>query len=135
MQKMIFVNFPVKDLAKSIEFYKVLGFRPNPEFTNDVGAYMAWSDTIAVMLVTHDFYKKFIGTKTISDSRNSSEVLISFSIESKAEVDSLVKKALDNGGKLLPVAVIPGAESMYVRDVEDLDGHILEFGYWELPTA
>ncbi len=61
-------------------------------------------------------------------------VLLSLSIESKAEVDSYVKKALDNGGKLLPVDEISGAKGMYFRDVEDLDGHILEFGYIELPA-
>ena len=135
MQKMIFVNLPVKDLVKAIDFYKALGFTLNPDFTNDDGAYLAWSDSIVVMLLTHDFYKKFIGTKMVADSHNTSEVLLSLAIESKAEVDSYVKKALDNGGKLLPVAEIPGAEGMYFRDVEDLDGHILEFGYMELPAS
>ncbi|HSN94350.1 MAG TPA: VOC family protein [Anaerolineaceae bacterium] len=135
MLKMIFVNLPVDDLAKSIAFYQALGFTLNRDFTNNDGAYLAWSDSIVVMLLTHEFYKKFIGTKMVADSRVTSEALLSFSLESKEEVDIFVKKVLDNGGKLLPIVEIPGAEGMYSRDLEDLDGHILEVIYMEMPAG
>ena len=135
MQAMIFVNLPVVDLAKSTEFYKSVGFTLNRDFTNDDGAYLEWSDSIVVMLLTHEFYKKFIAEKKIVDAHNSSEVLLALAIESKAEVDSFVQKALDNGGKLLPIVELAGAEGMYSRDVEDLDGHIFEVIYMEMPGS
>ena len=134
MQKMIFVNFPVEGLVKSTEFYKAVGFTLNPVDSDSNASCMVWSDSIFVMLLKQDFFKKFIATKQIVDAHNSSEVLLGLAIESKEEVDNFVKKALDCGGKLMPVAEIAGDEGMYFRDVEDLDGHIWEFGYTE-PTA
>ena len=83
------------------------------------------------MLLKSEFYRKFITTKEIINAHTSNEVLLSLAIESKEEVDKLVKKALDNGGKLLPIVEIKG---MYFRDVEDLDRHVWEFGYMEQPS-
>ena len=131
MQKMIFVNLPVEDLVKSTEFYKSVGFTLNPVYSNSNASCKVWSDSIFVMLLKHDFYKKFIAAKNIVDAHTASEVLLALSIESKEEVDNFVKKALDSGGKLMPVAEIAGADGMYYRDVEDLDGHILELLYME----
>lgn len=131
MQKMIFVNLPVEDLIKSTEFYKSVGFTLNPVYSDSNASCMVWSDSIFVMLLKHDFYKKFIAAKNIVDARAASEVLLALAIESKEEVDNFVKKALDCGGKLMPVAEIAGADGMYYRDVEDLDGHILELLYME----
>jgi len=131
MQKMIFVNLPVEDLIKSTEFYKSVGFTLNPVYSDSNASCMVWSDSIFVMLLKHDFYKKFIAAKNIVDALATSEVLLALAIESKEEVDNFVKKALDCGGKLMPVAEIAGADGMYYRDVEDLDGHILELLYME----
>jgi hypothetical protein len=131
MLKMIFVNLPVEDLVKSTEFYKAVGFTLNPVYSDSNASCMVWSDSIFVMLLKYDFYKKFIAAKDIVDARAASEVLLALAIESKEEVDNFVKKALDCGGKLMPVAEIAGADGMYYRDVEDLDGHILELLYME----
>jgi len=128
---MIFVNLPVEDLIKSTEFYKSVGFTLNPVYSDSNASCMVWSDSIFVMLLKHDFYKKFIAAKNIVDALATSEVLLALAIESKEEVDNFVKKALDCGGKLMPVAEIAGADGMYYRDVEDLDGHILELLYME----
>lgn len=134
MLKMIFVNLPVVDLAKSSEFYKAVGFTFNPDFSDSHASCMVWSDSIFVMLLKHDFYKKFIGTKNIVDAHSSSEALLCLAVESKEEVDEFVKKALDSGGKLIPKAEIEGIEGMYYWDLEDLDGHIWELLYME-PTS
>ena len=67
MSRMIFVNLPVTDLARSKAFYEAIGFTVNPQFTSEQAASMMWSDTIVVMLLTHDFWKTFT-TKAIPDA-------------------------------------------------------------------
>ena len=56
MPKMIFVNLPVADVAKSTAFYEAIGFEKNPQFSNEQASCMVWSDTIHVMLLSHEFY-------------------------------------------------------------------------------
>jgi uncharacterized protein len=59
MTQMIFVNLPVAELTASKRFYEAIGFTNNPQFTDDTAACMVWSDTIHVMLLTHDKYRQF----------------------------------------------------------------------------
>ncbi len=47
----IFVNLPVKDLKRSIEFFTKLGFAFNPQFTDETATCMIVSDDIFVMLL------------------------------------------------------------------------------------
>jgi len=130
---MIFVNLPVADLQRSVKFYEALGFVKNEQFSNDQGAGMVWSDQIWVMLLTHDFFKKFTAGRSIPDTHNSAQVLNALSFDSKEEVDKFVAAAVANGGKLLPEVIIEGAEGMYGRDIADLDGHIWETIWMEMP--
>ena len=44
--KQIFVNLPVKNLKKSMEFFSKLGFSFNAQFTDDTAACMIVSDDI-----------------------------------------------------------------------------------------
>ena len=74
MPRMIFVNLPVTDLARSIAFYEAVGARIEPKFSNDSAAMMVFSDTIAVMLLRHEFYSTFT-TKPIADAHRSSQML------------------------------------------------------------
>ena len=53
MNRMILVNLPVTNLKASMAFYKSIGFKNNPQFTDDTAACMGWSDAINVMLLTH----------------------------------------------------------------------------------
>jgi uncharacterized protein len=55
----IFVNLPVKDLEKSMTFFKALGFSFNAQFTDETAASMVISDDIYVMLLTHKKFKEF----------------------------------------------------------------------------
>ncbi|HRB26422.1 MAG TPA: lactoylglutathione lyase, partial [Bacteroidia bacterium] len=59
MSKQVFINLPVKDLKRSMSFYEAIGFTNNPQFTDHTAACMVWSDTIFVMLLTHDKFKQF----------------------------------------------------------------------------
>ena len=76
MANQIFINLPVSDLAKSTVFYEKLGFRKNPNFSDEKASSMQWSDEIIVMLLSHGFYKNFIEKKEIANTKNTSSVLL-----------------------------------------------------------
>lgn len=124
MAKMIFVNLPVTDLARSMAFYEAVGFTNNPMFTNEAAAAMMWSDEIVVMLLTHDFWKTFT-PKAIPDAHASAQVLLCLGHESRDAVEAIVGQAVAAGGKPDPT---PKQDMgfMYGRSFEDPDGHIWE---------
>ena len=97
MAKMIFVNLPVSDLARSTAFYQAIGGEKNPQFSDDTASCMVFSESIYVMLLTHEKFMQF-SPKKIADSKTSCEVLICVSADSRAEVDDLVGKAKAAGG-------------------------------------
>lgn len=53
MATKIFVNLPVKELKRSIEFFTKLGFKFNPQFTDATATCMIVSDDIFVMINLH----------------------------------------------------------------------------------
>ncbi|KQQ97300.1 VOC family protein [Massilia sp. Leaf139] len=131
MHKHIFVNLPVKDLARSRQFFTSLGFSFNPEFSNDDGACLVIGENIFAMLLVEPFFKTFTN-KPLADAREATEVLTCLSCESRAEVDALVSKALAAGGRAPNPARDHGF--MYGHGFEDPDGHIWELA-WMDPAA
>ena len=121
MAKLIFINLPVADLARATAFYEAVGAVKNGLFSDETASCMVFSDTIHVMLTTHDKYRQFT-SKTIVDARTCSEVLICLSVDSREEVDSVVDKAGAAGGLIDP-APLDDYSFMYGRSFEDLDGH------------
>ena len=119
----IFVNLPVKDLNKSMTFFKALGFSFNAQFTDETAACMVISDDIYAMLLTHDKFKQFT-PKAIADTSKTSEVLTCLSAESKDAVNKMADAALKAGGQRLREPQDYGF--MYERSFQDLDGHIWE---------
>jgi predicted lactoylglutathione lyase len=131
MPRMIFVNLPVADLAASMAFYEALGFHNNPHFTDDSGACMVWSETIHVMLLTHDKWRTF--TSRPIPSKDSSEVLLAISLDDRDAVDALNAAAAASGGS---GDINPAQDHgfMYSRALADLDGHVWE-AFWMDPAA
>lgn len=131
MATKIFVNLPVKDLKKSVEFFTKLGFSFNAQFTDETATCMIVSENIFVMLLTEDKFKTFT-PKEICDATKSTEVLVCLSSESREEVDKMVRKAIVAGGTTYNE---PQDHSfMYGHGFQDLDGHIWEIVYME-PSA
>jgi uncharacterized protein len=128
MGRMIFVNLPVENLPRTMEFWKALGFEFNPQFTDDKAASLIISENIFAMLLTKEFFKTFI-KKEIADAKQSTEVLVCLSCSSRQEVDDLVRKAVAAGGSIAREAKDHGF--MYEHAFEDLDGHIWELAYME----
>ena len=121
MPRTITISLPVADLDASKAFYTAIGFRNNAKFTGESNALMAWSDTISVMLLTHERWRTFT-TRPIAP-KGSNEVGFNVSCESREEVDAMNAAAGANGG----VADINPAEDhgyMYGRDFADPDGHV-----------
>jgi uncharacterized protein len=131
MNRMIFVNLPVKDLPKSMAFFRALGYDFNPHYTDEAGASMVVSEDIYVMLLTYAKFREFT-PKPICDAMKSTEVLVSLSCASREEVDELVRKATAAGGTTYSEPADYGM--MYEHGFQDLDGHIWELVYME-PSA
>ncbi len=132
MVTQIFVNLPVKDLQKSIDFFTQLGFTFNPQFTDDNATCMIMGDNLFAMLMVENRFKDFT-KKHIIDAHTHVEVLNALSVGSREEVDSLVLKALGAGG----VEPVPAQDYgwMYSRDFQDLDGHVWEIFYMDEKAA
>lgn len=120
MSKMIFVNLPVADVAKSTAFYEAIGFQKNAQFSGEHASSMVWTDTIVVMLVGKPFYST-LTPKPIIDAHTTSGVLIALGFDSREEVDAITEAAIAAGGR---EAHPPEDEGfMYSRAFEDPDGH------------
>ncbi|MCC3380175.1 VOC family protein [Paenibacillus farraposensis] len=124
--KQIFVNLPVKNLQRSVDFFTAIGFEFNAQFTDEQTTCMVVSEHIFVMLLEEERFKEFT-TKEISDATKSTEAIIALSVESRAEVDELVHKALQAGGK--PSNEPQDHGFMYGWSFQDLDGHLWELFY------
>ena len=131
MPRMIFVNLPVADLDASMAFYRALGFENNPHFTDDTAACMVWSDTISVMLLTHEKWQTF--TQRPIPSTNASEVMLGVNFEKREDVDAMVQAAAENGGTP-DINPTQDLGFMYSRSLTDPDGHVWE-PFWMNPAA
>lgn len=133
MPKMIFVNLPVSDLERATAFYEAVGAVKNPQFSDHTASGMIISDTIHVMLLTHEKFSQFT-TKKIADSRTTTEVLLCLSADNREEVDGTVAKASAAGGRADP-GPTQDYGFMYGRSFEDPDGHIWEIMWMDLEAA
>ena len=129
MKSQIFVNLPVKELAKSVEYYSKMGFTNNPQFSDETAKCMVFSEEIYVMLHTHDRFKTFI-TKPITDVSKTITLLLSLSVESVEKVNEICDNALSVGGKEPIEAKDYGF--MQQRTIEDPDGHTWEIFYMDI---
>lgn len=131
MPKMIIVSLPVTDLAVSMAFYQSLGFVNNPRFSDDTAAFMVWSETINVMLLTHAKWRTFT-TRPIPPA-TSSEMGLALSCDSREAVDAMNAAAAASGGTG-DVNPVQDHGFMYSRDMMDPDGHIWG-AIWMDPAA
>ncbi|MGO4106566.1 VOC family protein [Paenibacillus sp. YAF4_2] len=126
--KSMFVNLPVKDLKKSVEFFTKVGFEFNPNFTDENATCMVIGENIYSMLLVEEYFKTFI-KKEISDASKTTEVLIALMVESREKVDKLVNSAIAAGGNIANETQDLGF--MYQRSFLDLDGHQWEIGFMD----
>jgi predicted lactoylglutathione lyase len=129
MASKVFINLPVKDLNRSMDFFKELGYHFNEQFTDDKGACMVISENIFVMLLVNDYFRSF-SNKAICNTQQENEVLIALDCNSRSEVEDTISKAIALGGGRYNQAQDHGW--MYQDSFTDLDGHHWEYAYMDI---
>ncbi|WP_334074454.1 MULTISPECIES: VOC family protein [Paenibacillus] len=124
----VFINLPVKDLDKSMAFYKEIGFEFNAQFTNENAACLVISEHIFAMLQTEEYFKGFTN-KEIPDTRSQAQMILAFSATSREQVDDIVNRAMAAGASKYNEPQDHGF--MYSWSFQDLDGHLWEVLYME----
>lgn len=129
MAKQIFINLAVKDPQKSMNFYSALGFTNNPQFSDDNGKCMVWSENIYVMIMTHEKFASF-ATKPIANTKSHLAGLFSLSVDSVDVVNSMLENGLKAGGT--EPHDMRSNDFMQLRSIEDFDGHTWEIFHLDM---
>jgi predicted lactoylglutathione lyase len=124
MPRKVFINQPVADLPRSMQFWRALGFDFNLDWTDDTAACLVFSDDIYAMIMTHEKFQGFAQVPP-ADARKARECLVAVSVEARDEVDRIAEAAAANGGAAHGEPQDHGF--MYYRAFQDPDGHV-----WEL---
>lgn len=127
--KQLFINLAVSDLQKSMDFYTALGFSNNPQFSDDTAKCMVWSESIFLMIMTHEKFKTFV-TKPIADTKTNVAGLFSLSVNSVDEVNTIITNGLKAGG--IEPTEMRDYGFMQQRTIEDMDGHTWEVFYMDI---
>lgn len=128
--KQVFINLAVKDIDRSMDFYTKLGFTNNPQFSDDQARCMVWSETIFLMIMTHEKFATFT-KKPLADTKNAIAALFALSVESVDQVNEIVENGLKAGGsEPMPMT---DYGFMQLRKIEDFDGHTWEIFFMD-PT-
>lgn len=128
MAKQVFINLAVKDLAKAEAFYSALGFSNNPQFSDDTGKCMVWSDSIYVMILNHEKFLSFTN-KPLADTKTSIAGIYTISVDSVEEMNKIIESGLRAGG--IEPNEIRDYGFMQQRTIEDPDGNTWEFFYMD----
>jgi predicted lactoylglutathione lyase len=129
MAKQIFINLAVKDVQKSMEFYTALGFSNNPQFSDESGKCMVWSENIFVMILSYEKFASFT-KKPLADTKTNIAGLYSLSLESVEDVHKMMENGLRAGG--IEPNEMRDYGFMQQRTIEDFDGHTWEIFYMDL---
>jgi predicted lactoylglutathione lyase len=118
--KQVFINLPVENPEKSMNFYTQLGFSINPLFTDDDQKCMVWSEHIYVMLMPRERFNTYSG-KTIPDLKKYEAANYTLPVESLDRVNEMADSGLKAGG----TEPVPMTDHgfMQLRKLEDPDGH------------
>src|SRR5574343_112713 len=127
--KQIFINLPVSDVQRSMDFYTALGFTNNPQFSDEQGKCMVWSDTIFLMILSHEKFASFTN-KPIADTKTNIAALLSLSLESTDAMNAMMEKGLAAGGT--EPTELRDYGFMQQRTIEDFDGYTWELFYMDV---
>ena len=130
MAMMTYINLPVKDLGRAIEFFSALGFGFDPQFTDESATRMILGDDTSVILCAEPTFEGFISPQGIADTTLAREVIVGVSVESREQVDALSDKALAAGAQALREPDDQGF--MYMRGFLDPDGHQWSFIHMDM---
>lgn len=132
MPQLIFVNIPVADIDRSKAFYQAIGFTLDPRFCDDSACCVVISDTIYLMILSHDRFQGFSSLPR-ADTTRTTAALIALSREDRAGVDAITEAALAAGGSEPKPAMDYGF--MYSRTFMDPDGNVFEPMWMDVDAA
>lgn len=118
-----YINISTKDVVKARAFFTGLGFEMNEQFSDEQGFCIVVNEKTYLMVVSDCKFENFTKSKIVN-SFESNEVIMSFQVSSKDEVNALIEKAVALGGKEFGEA--NDSEFMYFRSFLDHDGHHFE---------
>ncbi len=121
--KQIWLNLPIKNILKSVEFYAGIGFELNSHYNNgpESASFLIGDHNFVLMLFIQSQFEVFVNGK-IADAHSSNQMLISIDAASKDEVDFLAHKVIAAGGAIFsPPTEMQGW--MYGFGFADPDGH------------
>ena len=127
-----FLSLPTSDVTAATKFFAALDFEPVPAYSDSKTTSLRLpgaNANVCVMVHEHSRFKKFMRPNTeIPDANKVTEALFSWSAKTKEEVDAVIAKAVEAGGKADPYTLpnYGGDMGMYSRSFADLDGHIWE---------
>jgi hypothetical protein len=129
MPQQIFINLAVKDVQKSMNLYNALGFTNNPQFSDDAGKCMVWSEHIFVMILSYEKFASF-ASKPLADTKAKLAALYSLSLESVEAMHQMMEKGLQAGG----IEPVPMRDYSFMqqRTLEDFDGHTWEIFFIDM---
>lgn len=131
MTTQIFVNLPTSDLPRAKTFFQDIGWKLEPNFTDDNAACVVIDDNAYLMVLTREYFSTFTD-KPIADPGATLQVETAFSRPSREEVDALLDRVLAAGGSEPRPAQDYGF--MYARGFEDPDGNLFN-ALWMDPHA
>lgn len=123
----IFINLPAKDLQRTARFFAKLGYRFDPQFSDENGQCMVITDDIYVMFLTEPFFKSFT-KKDIPESP--AGAIFALTADSREAVDDFMQRCVAEGGT--DISQPQTMDFMYTRSFEDPDGHIWEVFYMDM---
>ncbi|MFC4102519.1 VOC family protein [Paenibacillus xanthanilyticus] len=127
-----FINLPVKDLQKSMDFFSAIGFEFNKQFTDDKATCMIINEHCYAMLLVEPFFQSFT-SKSLADTTRSTEVIVALAADSREQVDEIADKAMAAGG--LHSNDPQDLGFMYTRSFQDINGHLWEVFYMADPES
>jgi uncharacterized protein len=129
MHSMLFINLPVADVRRSREFFTELGYSVNEDFSGDNAVTLILGDNQLAMLLQRDVFDS-LHTAQTADAWQTKECVVCLGVETRADVDALVDRAIAAGGK---DGDAEDHGTMYGRSFHDLDGHSWQI-FWFDPA-
>ena len=131
VKRKLFLNLPVENVQRSIDFFEALGFTFDARFTAADATAMLVGEDVSIMLATRTRFADLV-TRPIADPTAAVGATFALGLESREAVDAMVKKAVELGAVQ---AHDPEDEGfMYSSGFYDLDGYA--WGpFWMDPAA
>ncbi len=131
----LFVNLPVRDLERSMAFFRRLNFRFDACLSEARAACMAVSKNVYIVLLGKENARFPLRTENGQPARmdTDGQVIVTLPVESRAEVDDLVERALAAGGT--PASGTLDFDCLYGRSFFDPDGNVWEIQWLSPPAA